>query len=197
LPSLSLELATADINGDGKPDLVVNGYCGLNVMLNRTPKHGDVAFEAPVPVVDATGQPLHPQCVAIADVNRDGRIDLIVSENNYSANGGESSALDLFLNQTTSSPSFRLAQQLPIGKRVPSVVAADFDQDGWPDLVIVDDVDGTLTFLLNDGQWKSKGGFAIRSSFTAGPQQLLVIDSTGGGLPRLLVRNKDLAAIVQ
>jgi len=199
LVSLSLELATADINGDGKPDLVVNGYCGLNVMLNRTPKHGDVAFDAPTPVMDATGQPLHPQGVALADVNRDGKIDLIVTQSNYSANGGESSALDVFLNQTTSSPSFRLAQQLTIGKRVPSVVAADFDQDGWPDLALVDEVDGTLTFLLNDGQWKSKGGFAIHSSFTVmpGPQQLLAIDRPEGGLPRLLLRNKDLAAIVQ
>lgn len=197
--SLSLELAAADINGDGRPDLVVNGYCGLNVMLNRTPEHGDVAFDAPVPVVDATGQLLRPQGVTLADVNRDGRIDLIVTENNYRANGGESSALDVFLNQTTSSPSFRLAEQLMIGKRVPSVMAADFDQDGWPDLAIVDDVAGTLTFLLNDGQWKSKGGFAIHSSFTVmpGPQQLLAIDRPGGGLPRLLLRNKDLAAIVQ
>jgi hypothetical protein len=197
--SLSLELATADINGDGKLDLIVNGYCGLTVMLNRTREHGDVAFDAPVPVVDATGQPLHPQCVAMADVNRDGRTDLIVTENNYSANGGESSVVDVFLNQTTSSPTFRLAQQLTIGKRVPSVVAADFDQDGWPDLAIVDAVDGTLTFLLNDGQWKSKGGFAIHSSFTVMPglQQLLLIDRLGGGLPRLLLRNKDSAAIVQ
>jgi hypothetical protein len=197
--SLSLELATADINGDGKPDLVVNGYCGLTVMLNRMREHGDVTFDVPVPVVDVTGQPLRPQGVTLADVNRDGKIDLIVTENNYSANGGESSAVDVFLNQTTSSPTFRLAQQLTIGKRVPSVVAADFDQDGWPDLAIVDAVDGTLTFFLNDGQWKSKGGFAMHSSFTVmpGPQQLLVIDTPGGGLPRLLLRNKDLAAIVQ
>lgn len=197
--SLSLELATADINGDGKPDLVVNGYCGINVLLNHTAQHGAVTFDAPVQVLNTNGQPLHAQDVAMADVNRDGKVDLIVAENNYGVNGGDSSTLDVLLNETTSSPSFRLAQQLAVGKRVTSVVAADFNQAGWPDLAVVDAVDGTLSFLFNDGQWKSKGAFAIHSSFTVmpGSLQLLMIDRAEGGLPKLLLRSNEVAAIIE
>jgi hypothetical protein len=83
LVSLSLELASADINADGKPDLVVHGYCGLNVILNRTSDHGPVTFDSPVPVMDSTGQLLRPQVGALPDVNRDGKADLIVTEDGY------------------------------------------------------------------------------------------------------------------
>jgi len=195
----SLEILSADINLDGKPDLVVNGYCGVNVILNRTSHHGPVVFDPPKPVMGTTGQFLHPQAVTLADVNRDGKPDLIVTENGFIPGAGETSAVDVLLNETASFPSFRLAQHLTIGKHLASVAVADFDQDGWPDIAVIDSADGTLTFLLNDGQWKSKGAFKIHSSFTVmpGPQQLLLIDRPGGGLPRLLLRSNDLAAIVQ
>ena len=195
----SLELAAADINGDGKADLIGNGYCGVNVMLNRTSGNGAVTFDAPAQVLNASGEPLHALGMALADVNRDAKIDLIVTENSYDAQGHESSKLDVLLNETILAPSFRLAQQLAIGKHAASVVPADFDQDGWPDLATIDSSDGALTFLLNDGQWNTKGGFAIHSSFTVmpGPQQLLAVDGPSGGLPRLILRNDDLAAVIQ
>jgi FG-GAP-like repeat len=196
--SLSIELASADISGDGKPDLLASGYCGLNVMLNRTPAGGSLAFDHPAPVAGSKQQsPWQSGIFALADVNRDGRADVIVVENNYTA-AGETSALNVFVNETTSSPAFRLAQHFPLGKRLTGVAVGDFNQDGWPDIATVDS-DGTLTFLLNDGQWKSKGAFMVHSSFTVmpNPQQLLVIDRSGGGLPRLLLRNQDSVAIVR
>jgi hypothetical protein len=64
---------------------------------------------------------------------------------------------------------------------------------------VVDAKEGTLTFLLNDGQWKSKGGFALYPSFQVmpNPQQLLLIDRPSGGLPILVLRSHDSAAIIQ
>ena len=196
--SLSIELATADINGDGRPDLVGSGHCGLNVMLNRTPARGSIAFDQPVLVSDPKQQsPRQSGIFALTDINLDGKADVIVVENNYTATG-ETSALNVFVNETTSSPTFRLAQHVPVGKRLTGVGTGDFNQDGWPDIATID-ADGTLTFLSNDGQWKSKGGFTVHSSLAVmpSPQQLLVIDRPEGGLPRLILRNQDSAAIVQ
>ena len=196
--SLSIELASADMNGDGRPDLVASGYCGLNVMLNRTPGGGSIAFDQPVHVSDPKQQSTWQSGIfALADINRDGKPDVIVAENNYTA-AGETSALNVFINETTASPAFRLAQRVPAGKRLTGVGVGDFNQDGWPDIATID-ADGTLTFLLNDGQWKSKGAFTVHSSFTVmpNPQQLLVIDRPGGGPPSLLLRNQDSAAIIQ
>jgi hypothetical protein len=197
--SLSIELASVDINGDGRPDLLASGHCGLNVMLNRASDRSLIAFDQPVPVVGGAQQ-IASRSVgfALADVNRDGKPDVILIENSY-ANGGETSALDVLLNESTSSPSFRLAQHLQVGKRLTSVAAGDFNHDGSPDIAVVDAADGTLMFLLNDGLWKSKGAFRVHSSFEVmpNPQQILVIDRPGGGLPELLLRNQNLAAIVQ
>ena len=196
--SLSIELASADMNGDGRPDLVASGYCGLNVMLNRTPGGGSIAFDQPVHVSDPKQQSTWQSGIfALADINRDGKADVIVAENNYTA-AGETSALNVFINETTASPAFRLAQRVPVGKRLTGVGVGDFNQDGWPDIATID-ADGTLTFLLNDGQWKSKGEFTVHSSFTVmpNPQQLLVIDRPGGGPPRLLLRNQDSEAMIQ
>ncbi len=196
---LSLELLSADVNADGKPDLVVNGYCGVDVILNRTSQHGPVVFDPPKSVLGTAEQFLRPQAIALTDVNRDGKPDLIVTQNGFIPGVGETSTVDVFLNETVTFPSFRLAQHLAIGKHLASVAVADFDQDGWPDIAVIDAADGKLTFLLNDGQWKSKGSFTIHSSFTVmpQPQQLLLIDRPEGGLPRLLLRNNDLAAIAQ
>ncbi|MFZ1140854.1 MAG: VCBS repeat-containing protein, partial [Candidatus Sulfotelmatobacter sp.] len=186
------------MNGDGRPDLVASGYCGLNVMLNRTPAGGSIVFDQPVHVSDPKQQSTWQSGIfALADINSDGKADVIVAENNYTA-AGETSALNVFINETTASPAFRLAQRVPVGKRLTGVGVGDFNQDGWPDIATID-ADGTLTFLLNDGQWKSKGAFTVHSSFTVMPnlQQLLLIDRLGGGPPRLLLRNQDSAAIIQ
>jgi hypothetical protein len=179
---------------DGFELCLPSGYCGLNVILSR-PSGSGPTFDEPVPIVDrspALG------IFAVADINRDGKPDVIFIEGNY-INGAETSALDILLNETTSSPSFRLVRHLQVGKRLISVAVGDFNHDGWPDIVAVDAADGTLTFLLNDRQWKSNGAFRVHSSFTVmpNPKQILVIDRPGSGLPELLLRNQNVAAIVQ
>src|SRR3954447_17846297 len=60
-------LAVGDFNGDGRPDLVVGTVSGLAVMLNS----GHTTFGPAV----ATGI-AQPAPVAIADFNRDGKLDL-------------------------------------------------------------------------------------------------------------------------
>jgi FG-GAP-like repeat/FG-GAP repeat len=197
--SLSIELASADINSDGRPDLVASGHCGLNIMLNRKSDQGAIAFDQPLPIVDSTQQAVFRSGIfALADINRDGKPDVMLIENN-NVNGGESSAVDVLLNETSSSPSFRPVQHLQAGKRITSVAVADFNHDGWPDIAAVDAAEGTLTFLLNDGKWKSQGAFRVHSSFTIMPnlQQVLVIDHPGDGLPELLVRNQERVAILR
>ena len=89
----------------------------------------------------ARHRPRHSGCLPVRDLRtsrcqprRQARRqpDIILIENNY-MNGGETSALDVLLNQTSSSSSFRLVQRLQVGKRLTSVAVEDFNRDGWPD----------------------------------------------------------------
>ncbi len=87
-------VAVADVNGDGKPDLVVANYCAsssncsngtVSVLLGN----GDGTFQAPVSY-NSGGEEAYS--VAVADVNGDGKPDLLVANecvsNGNCTNGG-------------------------------------------------------------------------------------------------------------
>ncbi len=78
---LALSIAVADLNGDGRPDLVVANCAsigpsgcdgGLDVLLGN----GDGTFQSPVGYRSGG---IRTFSVAIADVNRDGTPDLVAT----------------------------------------------------------------------------------------------------------------------
>jgi hypothetical protein len=78
LPGQAVGLATADLNGDGKPDLVVIGGSnngeGYSVLLGN----GDGSFQPPVFYL--LGVSLGESAIVIADFNNDHKPDLAISE---------------------------------------------------------------------------------------------------------------------
>ena len=63
--------AAADLNGDGKPDLVIADGNGVAVLLGN----GDLTFQTPLDYSATTASD-----VLVADLNGDGRLDLAVAE---------------------------------------------------------------------------------------------------------------------
>ena len=130
-------LVAADFNGDGKMDLAIPDYCGLNCgTLSILLGNGDGTFKAPTvlnTVSGATG-------ITAADFNKDGKLDLAVA--------GQLGSIDIFLgngNGTFNTPIVLSAVTCPSSTTCPGggfqshllvVAAADFNLDGNLDLVV-------------------------------------------------------------
>jgi hypothetical protein len=94
-PAASIaNLVVADVNGDGKPDLVgtestfdVNGNSAGNVFISRS--SGDGTFQAASQIIEFSGTPAG---IAVGDLNNDGLIDLVVSNSGGVIGGSDGGA---------------------------------------------------------------------------------------------------------
>ena len=92
-----------------------------------------------------------PYCVTAADVNNDGKLDLISA--NYQAN-----TLTVLTNNGAG--AFVLSATLNLGYGPSYVVAADINGDNKPDLISANYDDSTLTVMTKNGN----GGLGIKGT---------------------------------
>jgi hypothetical protein len=193
----SESVAVADINGDGKPDLLVTNLCGGYTNTTCPPEtisvllgNGDGTFQTAVPYnAGASGA----SAVTVADVNSDGKPDLVIGFHAY-INPFDASAVSVLLGNGDG--TFQTAKLFDSGGlNVRSVAAADVNGDGKPDLLVASQCDvssgcanGTVGVLLGNGD----GTFEPTQVLAAGGQSvasLAVADVNGDGKPDLLVTN--------
>ncbi len=173
------DIAVADMNGDGNPDLVIANHQApyLTILLGD----GKGGFHpAPGSPFDVHSNP-HPHAVAVADFNSDGMQDVVTDS-------WADNRIELLLGDGKGGLHLP-GRYFNVGRRpYERLRSADFNHDGLPDIVTTNLDDGTVTILLGDGQ----GGFheASGSPFAAGakPWQDYVGDLNGDG-------NADLAII--
>jgi hypothetical protein len=180
-------VAVADVNGDGKPDLIVVAYIGslASVLLNTTaPGATSVSFADQQILSTGPG----PVSVAVADFNGDGKPDVAVV-NSFSI------SVSLFLNTTATGaaiPSFSAQQTFTTGPGPVSIAAADLDGDGKPDLIVTNQTDATASVLINTTPaGATSASFATQQTVTTGtdPVGVTTADVNGDGKPDLIVAN--------
>jgi hypothetical protein len=135
-----VSLAVGDVNGDGKLDLVTaNGNDDtVGVLLGNGDAKG--TFQAAKNSTVGT----NIQSLALADLNNDGKMDVVTAD--YSS--GQVSALLSKGDGTLSLPITATVGTTPL-----AVVAGDFNGDGLPDVAVANSGSGNVSVLLNDGTW--------------------------------------------
>jgi hypothetical protein len=219
----------ADVNGDGFVDLVTANNGGNTLTILTNTGKGIFVLGANV-IVGATGGS-GPACVAAADLNGDGKLDLVCA-NEFDGDFVSPGTLSVL----TNAGGLRFIQKavITVGDLPYWVAVADFNGDGKPDLVCANSGDTTLTVLTNAGNAvfvpsstnmvggspffvlavdvngdglidlvsaniypdsvtvltnNGSGSFALASTFAAGatPASIAAIDIHGAGLPDLIV----------
>lgn len=128
---------TADFNRDGIEDIAVADF-GTNKVSILMNKGLGINFSSATNFTVGAGSNPGPIAVTVADVNGDGRLDLIVANHNEDS-------VSVLLNQ--GGGSFGGPTNYGVGAGPMSVYAADLDADGVVDILTANRDDGTLTIL--------------------------------------------------
>lgn len=196
LPMLDCEVnyaATGDLNGDGLTDIVVaypgDAACGGS---DGTPSGYFVVLGAAggtfaAPVFNAYGSQLY--AVTIADMNMDGKQDLLLDDAPFQVGG--TFAVDLL--PGNGDGTFASGPTVNSDYLVSQVIAGDYNQDGKPDLVLFTegeqtdlDYDTTAGILLIPGNGDGTFGAAVQVGTGNFFLDGALVDVNNDGIPDLV-----------
>jgi len=192
-------LAVADLSGDGKLDVIV-AQCPypsegcidqgeVGVLLNN----GDGTFQT---AVNYNSGADFPDSIAVADVNGDDKLDVLVANAGTGTHGQGDGAVGVLLGNGDGTLQTAVIYDTG-GGGDPSVAVADVNGDGKPDLVVIDspntggpcsNLSSAAGVLLGNGD----GTFQTAVLYCSGgysDDSVAVADVNGDGEPDLVVAN--------
>jgi hypothetical protein len=155
-------IAVGDLN-NGETDVVTAnngntagghpayGWNNTITVLSTTLQNGTAnLFNTSTPYTVGQG----PLAVDIGDVNGDGLPDIVVANNglvDQNTGLGNGDTISVILQNSTGT-GFLPAQTYTVGNGPTGVAIGDVNGDGWPDVVVANQNDGTVSVLYGDGQ---------------------------------------------
>jgi predicted outer membrane repeat protein len=146
----SSTLQLADMNNDGKLDLITTGTLNIagGAKISILLGNGDGTFQSPSQIFDfgaaVTGGGFNP-VLSVGDLNRDGKLDLVLTRQNdaavYIFNGNGNG---------TVGGGTRIAMPAANSFNPVKNIVGDFNNDGWPD-VAVGRFDDSRVIFFNGG----------------------------------------------
>lgn len=177
-----------DIDGDGKPDMLLsnmfNDIADLFYVRKNTSTPGSISFDDALPI---TTGPFSNGGV-VTDIDGDGLPDIIAG------GGNNSKAVSVMRNLGSGTPfSFDAAVSFPVSAGVMEICSADLDGDGKPDVVTANE-DGAISVLRNTAVKGAVSSDSFASNVNLGTigQYLTgftVGDLDGDGKPDLVLSN--------
>ncbi len=189
-------LSISDLDGDGKPDIIVANESSNNISLYRnTSTSGSIAsnsFAAKVDLTTGSG----PHRLAVGDIDGDAKHDIVVA--NWTSN-----TISIFRNVSTIGSivagSFSSKVDIPTTAGPNAVTLADIDGDGKTDILVAGAGSDTISVFRNIG---SIGNLSLSSFQTAiyltsgtTPASVAVGDLDGDGKPDMAISNSNSSTV--
>lgn len=152
-------MSAADIDGDGKKDLVLsNGGNNNIVVLRNTSTTGNINFAPPVYVATTN----YCGALCVGDFDNDGKTDVAMT----STQPGNNTVYFFRNNSTQGSIAFASNGSLSIGNWLHRLMAADIDGDGKTDVAVVEaNFPNNLLRILRNTTVGSSFSFVPSSGF--------------------------------
>ncbi|MBT1689131.1 FG-GAP-like repeat-containing protein [Dawidia soli] len=188
--NLARQVAIHDLNGDGKPEIIVANSANtsnLYVFVNQSA--GGALSINPTPLKFSVAGAPNTLALELQDFDNDGKTDIMASQN-------QGANLFFLKNTSTASVNFAAAQTISVVGTINDIGSADFNHDGKLDLVVTSVFGGQVFLLLNQ---TSGGTVSFSSQIPAatgtGPFGVECADINGDGFADIVVHNRQVSYI--
>jgi len=194
-------MAIGDIDGDGKPDLVIaNGNGNAVSILRNTSVSGSITASSFALKVDFAA-PRSPITVALADLDGDGKLDVVITNAGVGPNG---QPVSIFRNRSrigsidagSLAPAIELITQ---GGSAIGLALGDIDGDGKTDIVVANNQLGAAISIWRNNSTPGSitaGSFDARTdiqnarSLQNGGENVAIADLDGDGKPDIVITDE-------
>jgi predicted nucleotidyltransferase len=185
LSSQPTYVATGDFNNDTRLDVAVANYGTDNVMILLGSGYGTFDSETTY----STGNGSHPRWIAIGDLNKDSRLDIVI------ANSGNDN-VGVCLGNGNGTFSSQLTYSTGVKSQPSSVIIGDFNNDTLQDIAVANYGSNNVGVFLGYGNGSFGSQIIFSTGFNSRPYALTSGDVNNDNVSDILIANNEFGDIV-